>query len=32
MMAGQTEGCHHLKKDAGFGEADIVTMTPAVLG
>lgn len=31
MMAGQSEGYHHLKKDVGFGEADIVTMTPAML-
>jgi hypothetical protein len=31
MMAGQTQGYHHLKKTVGFGEADIVTMNPAML-
>ena len=31
IQAGHQKGIHHLTKDAGFGQADIVTMTPAML-
>jgi len=31
IQAGHDEGIHHLTKGAGFGTADIVTMSPALL-
>jgi hypothetical protein len=31
IQAGHDEGIHHLTKDAGFGQADIVTMSPDLL-